>query len=154
MGKFVNIGGADDKYFRYKMPPVEGKIEGRGNGIKTVIVNASAVELGAVSKYDARVGSGTVNGAHDTNVLQELVNKFVDTFVICPCCKLPETSLHVGKKKNIIFICKACGRRSQCNTAHKLCTFICNNPPDEKNGIVIREDACRKTKEERRAAKN
>lgn len=36
----INVNrGLSDQFYRYKMPKLQAKVEGKGNGIKTVIVN-------------------------------------------------------------------------------------------------------------------
>ena len=142
-GAIINIAGStpvDDPEYRYKMPSVYGKIEGRGNGIKTVIPNISEValalhrepgevnkffgtELGAQTTYNADTDRAVVNGAHNDQVLQNAIKKYIDVFVLCPQCGLPETDYKI-KSGCIYHKCMACGAKEMVDMNHKLCTYI------------------------------
>ncbi|KAJ7158614.1 domain found in IF2B/IF5-domain-containing protein [Mycena filopes] len=147
---FVNIRrDVDDKFYRYRMPILHTKIEGKGNGIKTVLPNMADVaralsrppsyttkffgcELGAQTSVDEKNERYIVNGAHDANRLRELLDGFIDKFVLCKSCKNPETELIIlksGRTEDIIRDCKACGERTGVDMRHKLTTFILKNPP-------------------------
>jgi translation initiation factor 5 len=139
----INISGTtpvDDPNYRYKMPMVVGKIEGKGNGIKTVIVNISDLamslhrepgevnkffgcEIGAQTTYNEKDDKAIVNGAHTDQVLQSCVHKYIEAFVLCPSCKLPETDYKI-KNGCIFHRCKACGAKDMVDMGHKLCTYI------------------------------
>ncbi|KAL6305652.1 eukaryotic translation initiation factor 5 [Sparassis latifolia] len=136
----------DDKFYRYRMPLLLTKIEGKGNGIKTVVPNMSDVaralsrpptyptkffgcELGAQTSFDEKNDRYIVNGAHDATKLRELLDVFIDKFVLCKSCKNPETDLIITKNDEIIRNCKACGERTGVDMRHKLTTFILKNPP-------------------------
>jgi len=146
----VNIRrDVDDKFYRYRMPVLLTKIEGKGNGIKTVVPNMSDVaralsrpptyitkffgcELGAQTPFDEKNDRYIVNGAHDADRLRELLDGFIDKFVLCRSCKNPETELIIlksGRNEDIIRDCKACGERTGIDMRHKLVTFILKNPP-------------------------
>lgn len=146
----VNIRrDVDDKFYRYRMPLLLTKIEGKGNGIKTVVPNMSDVaralsrppayitkffgcELGAQTPFDEKNDRYIVNGAHDAARLRELLDGFIDKFVLCRSCKNPETDLIIlknGRNEDIIRDCKACGERTGIDMRHKLVTFILKNPP-------------------------
>jgi len=143
----LNIGGqSDDAFYRYKMPKLVSKIEGKGNGIKTVIPNMSDIaralcrpttyptkyfgcELGAQVKCDEKTDRYIVNGAHDAAKLQQLLNGFIQKFVLCPSCGNPETDIIVDKSSTIQMYCNACGRRNKGENIHKLATYIVKNPP-------------------------
>ena len=148
-----NIGASnkDDAFYRYKMPRMLTKIEGRGNGIKTNIVNmvdiAKALarpasyttkyfgcELGAQSKFDEKTGISLVNGAHDTSKLAGLLENFIKKYVQCYGCGNPETEVLISKKEMITLKCAACGFLSDVDMRDKLTTFILKNPPEQKKG--------------------
>jgi len=139
----VNLAGSkpiDDPEYRYKMPLVCGKVEGRGNGIKTVIPNITDValslhrspsevnkffgcELGAQTTYNVETDRAVVNGAHTDVMLQNMMKRYIDKFVLCPGCGLPETDYKI-KNSQISHRCKACGFKGPVDMSHKLVTFI------------------------------
>ncbi|KAK6456999.1 domain found in IF2B/IF5-domain-containing protein [Scheffersomyces xylosifermentans] len=135
-----------DPFYRYKMPPIQSKTEGRGNGIKTAIVNLSEVarslgrppayvvkyfgsELGAQSNIDETNDRYLVNGAHDSNELQDALDGFINKFVLCGSCKNPETEITIKGKDDLERDCKACGKITPIDPKHKLYTYIVKNPP-------------------------
>lgn len=86
-------------------------------------------ELGAQTTLDEKKDRYIVNGAHDAARLRELLDGFIDKFVLCPACKNPETDLFITKDETILRDCKACGQRQGVDMRHKLTTFILKNPP-------------------------
>lgn len=141
----MNIGDIQDEHYRYKMPKLMTKIEGKGNGIKTVITNmvdiATALnrspdlptkyfgtELGALSKFDTKLEKAIVNGKHEQDTLIRLLNSFIKKFVLCGKCGNPETTFRVTKS-NIYMDCKACGHTTTVPSTEKLTTYILKHPP-------------------------
>jgi len=150
----INLAGTtpiDDPEYRYKMPAVYGKIEGSGNGIKTNIPNIYDVglalhrnpgevnkffgcELGAQTTYNEDTDRAIVNGAHTDDTLQKLIRRYVDLFVLCPNCNLPETDYKI-KSEIVYHRCKACGAKEMVDMGHKLCNYIlAQDKKDKKAG--------------------
>lgn len=50
-------------------------------------------ELGAQTNFDAKNERYIVNGEHDANRLQDLLDGFIKKFVLCKECQNPETAL-------------------------------------------------------------
>ncbi|KAK4509316.1 Protein tyrosine phosphatase type IVA 2 [Mucor velutinosus] len=134
-----------DSFYRYKMPRLTAKVEGKGNGIKTVITNMAEIaralsrppsyptkyfgcELGAQVKCDDKNERYIVNGDHDATKLQNTLDGFITKYVLCQSCKNPETDIII-KNDEILMDCKACGARNNGDMRHKLSTFIVKNPP-------------------------
>ncbi|GLU01535.1 hypothetical protein SLE2022_188410 [Rubroshorea leprosula] len=160
----IGAGNSDDAFYRYKMPKMITKIEGRGNGIKTNVVNmvdiAKALgrpasyttkyfgcELGAQSKFDDKTGTSLVNGSHDTTKLAGLLENFIKKYVQCYGCGNPETEILITKSQMIQLKCAACGFVSDVDMREKLTTFILKNPPEQKKGSKEKKGLRRAEKE-------
>jgi len=142
--KLRNIGRPDtDPNYRYKMPVLTVKNEGRGNGVRTVFPNlvdvAKAlkvdpkyvlkyfgIELGAHSevKNDRYLVTGTVTAKQ----MNDILDKFIAQFIICPNCRDPEIRWEVGSNTFEVD-CAACGYHAPLKVQHKLYDFILKNPP-------------------------
>lgn len=164
----LNIGASnkDDAFYRYKMPRLVTKVEGRGNGIKTNLVNMVDVakalarppsyttkffgcELGAQSKFDEKTGTSIVNGAHDTPKLAGLLENFIKKYVQCYGCGNPETEIVITKSQLINLKCAACGFVSDVDMRDKLTTFILKNPPEQKKKGSDKKGGMRRAEKER-----
>jgi len=148
-----------DPSYRYKMPRLISKKESRGTGSKTCIMNMGDVagalkrnpiycvkffgyELGASTSYTNKKGEGErtiINGHHDTEVFQGLLDKFIEKYVLCQNCSLPEMDMRV-KKDSIVGSCKACGCKTGLDMGHKVATLIVKNPPEAGVGFGTRAE--------------
>jgi translation initiation factor 5 len=160
----INIrSDVKDPFYRYKMERLQSKIEGKGNGIKTVIVNLSSVaqslarpgayvikyfgfELGAQTNTNPTDDRWIINGAHEASKLQDYLDGFINKFVLCKKCKNPETDV-VIKDGRILLDCKACGQRSDVDLRLKLSGFILKNQPKKGKKDKSEKKAARKAKQ-------
>jgi translation initiation factor 5 len=129
------------------MPRLELKIEGKGNGIKTNIVNLTDVakalrvpieyplkflghEVGTLTLFKENKNEVTsiINGAFNEEELRKHLDKFIEKYVLCPNCKLPEMVLRV-RKGQVCGSCNSCGSKPLLDNIHKLAAFILKNPP-------------------------
>ncbi|KAF8819388.1 putative eukaryotic initiation factor-5 [Cardiosporidium cionae] len=156
----------DDPNYRYRMPRLISKIEGRGNGIRTNISNMGEIaralkrppmyptkffgcELGAMAKYEEAEEKALVNGAHNDKDLVVILDKFIEMYVLCEACRLPEMDIYV-RKNILVSKCNACGNLSSLDITHKAATYMIRNPPGESTSTMGKK---KKSKEERRIEK-
>ena len=112
----------DDPFYRYQMARLDCKVEGRGNGIKTALMNLAEVgrdietppdilmrhlkyELGAQGKLAS--GRYVLTGRHSAEDLTEHLYSYISEVKLCSECRSPETIL--GGKKRLKRKCRACG---------------------------------------------
>lgn len=168
-----NIGGdSHDRSYRYKRPVLTINVIGKGNGIKTILTNIDdvAISLKCPKEYLIKfigvemstmvhISTDTINGEQRLEPIEDVIEKYIKTFVLCKGCSLPEINLYIDKKR-ICTVCRSCGSICKIKIDHKICKYILANPPevpdDEFNvgGIGISKKTKTKlSKQEKREAK-
>lgn len=116
----LNVNGSDDLHYRYKMPPLKVVVLGKSGGT-TCVTNANTVasaiyreitdlsscfskSLGTRAKAQKSDGTVEIPGKHDAQILQEYLQKYIMSNVLCDKCGSPETLPYKKKRK-----CHACG---------------------------------------------
>jgi translation initiation factor 2 beta subunit (eIF-2beta)/eIF-5 len=126
----ININGSEDPFYRYKMEELFLTLGGNGNGVFTIINNIDSVSKSIntpseiLLKYLAyHLGSSyndkkkSFTGHHDLETLNIGLFNYINSFVICISCSIPELFYSLDKKgKKSILQCKC----SACGTIHKL----------------------------------
>jgi len=156
----------EDRYYRYKMPEIEAKVESRGNGIKTVIVNLADIAkalarpttypvryigytLGALVDINESANRYIVNGKHTQEDLATLLDDFIDKYVLCKTCGNPETVLSVSKDQTTLRLrCRACGAVTKVDAMDQIGKFIAKNPPPKAKDMMMEESRKKRSQEE------
>jgi translation initiation factor 2 beta subunit (eIF-2beta)/eIF-5 len=128
----ININNSNDIFYRYKMEKVNITNKGLGNGLFTIINNLNniaksintppeilykyiATDLG--SNYNEKKKS--INGNHTQEKIQESIYKYINDFVICTVCNIPEINYMLFNNK-IESKCSACGSLNEIKNNNKI----------------------------------
>jgi hypothetical protein len=76
-------------------------------------------ELGSQTTFSADTDRAIVNGAHRDQDLQSHLSRYIEYFVLCKNCRLPETHYKI-KDGMISQKCLACGSKDTVDMTHKL----------------------------------
>lgn len=134
-----------DPSYRYRMPALQIKVEGKRNGIRTKFLNLFEVakclgvppeyllryfgaEFGAIIEFKQAEQKAMLNGGLRREDLQSSLDHFIEKFVLCPKCKYPEINIRI-KKNELYSDCKACGEVRKMDMTHKIVNFILKSPP-------------------------
>lgn len=138
-----------DPNYRYQMPLLQTRIEGKGINIHTTLLN-----LGPVAKalrtnkdyllrffgYELSIqvnekGSDIyLNGEISEDDVLKVVDRFIEKYILCAKCRLPEMFISLDAERSaLVGNCYSCGFKTPIDKAHKLSSYILKNPPQNQS---------------------
>ena len=126
----VNISNKEG-YERYQMPQIASRIKNLGKYNNTYIENLFDVAtslhinqeiltkffgwtLNTQAKLDKKTKEVQLKGEFQHNILVETLRKFINKYILCSKCSLPELDFQT-KKKTMKIKCRACGHSELCD---------------------------------------
>jgi translation initiation factor 2 beta subunit (eIF-2beta)/eIF-5 len=73
-------------------------------------------------------GCSALAGNHSTETLSIVVQHFIESFLLCPVCGLPELD-HGASKTHVKGKCRSCGSLSNLILGDKFTRYVLNHPP-------------------------
>lgn len=141
----LNINGKPDSNYRYKMPPIKCSISGKGNGIQTTINNIADVckylnqppiiILKFLSSFYGAIlieDKLTITGSYTEDELQKALQVYINKFIICPKCGVPEIIPMIKKESK-----KSSQLEAKCSSCGTLSTIGCNSKIESKTAEII-----------------
>ena len=148
----VNICGLKDivdPNYRYKRDLEIIKYEGKGNGKKTRFVNINeisqqlhrtpdeltkflGIDLSTSTNYTNNVA--IINGHIRKDDMEKSLRNYIEIFVLCKECGLPEIPKYKIDRKGIKTKCLSCGARNKMDSDdHKLVSYIVSKLKHQKS---------------------
>ncbi len=116
----INIGDSDDIFYRYKRPVSIVVIQSS----KTVITNLDDIARALntkisyilyfiqLEKSTSITNKGEIKTLLTKSIVEDLIGKFTEKYVLCNICKYPELVTKQTNKK-LYFSCNACGNTKE-----------------------------------------
>jgi translation initiation factor 5 len=143
----------DDTFYRYQMSELETRQEGKGNGKSTRITNlldiskSLSIPQEFIIKYislqlGTKSTNNVINGHHTKVDLMKLLYNFIDVFILCKTCSIPELSYYLDKK--IYMDCSACGTINELESDNKLNQKLITTFKNYilQNGKILNTNVC------------
>lgn len=146
-----------DPNYRYSMPLLEQRIEGKGINIHTTLLNLDSVAKALRTNKDYilkffgyelsiqvnnKNGDIYLNGEIQEEDVLKVLDKFIEKYILCAKCRLPEMFILVNKERTaLVGTCYSCAFKTPIDRAHKLSGYILKNPPQNQSEFKnLRDD--------------
>lgn len=131
----------EDPFYRYQMPKVSIKHEGKKF---TIINNLDDISKSLNTQCDflvkylttslgSQMKKNKLNGQFTEERIQKQIFNFIEEFILCKSCRNPETNLSCQSKKILQSSCTACGKTNIISSKNKTINFILTKLKVSKN---------------------